>query len=284
MQRSRIAFFLLLIPILSRAVVISEIMPHPVLGGEWIELYNNSSTRIDITNWQLFDFAGNSIILKGSCISIPGFGYFVILRDSETIDILELEGYPTHIVANDWIPLNNDEDKLVLFDSYSTKVDSMAYHFTSTVEKGRSWERNIGFQSEEVGDRWGFCSEIRKHTAGKPNSLQTPHSSSDVKLWISPNPFSPDNDGVDDLTEVYFELPAVQSRISIYIFNLYGHMIRKLASNIIATSFSPVLAWDGKNDHNELQSIGRYVVVLESLDYSNGEKYVAKCTVVLARR
>src|SRR3989344_5778549 len=61
---------------------------------EWIELYNNSGTAVDITGWSLKDKANPAKLLTGS---IPAMGYFVF----------EYSG--------GW--LNNPGDTITLFDN-----------------------------------------------------------------------------------------------------------------------------------------------------------------------
>lgn len=59
-------------PIPNNTIFITEFMACPASGNEWIELFNASSSTIDVTNWQIIDAANNKKTLAGS---IPAQSY-----------------------------------------------------------------------------------------------------------------------------------------------------------------------------------------------------------------
>jgi gliding motility-associated-like protein len=83
-----------------------------------------------------------------------------------------------------------------------------------------------------------------------------------------PNPFTPNNDGVNDIVSFYFENPDNQEAV-IRIFDLRGALVRKLESGLTS--------WDGLDDSGEPAEMGVYVYQIEVGDKVEGN------TIVLAR-
>src|SRR3989338_3964298 len=83
--------FLLSIGI-SNAIVINEIMADPVADeslNEWIELYNNESASINVSNWTIGDDNDNDT-LEGGLYSnegtiIPAYGFAIITDDATRV-------------------------------------------------------------------------------------------------------------------------------------------------------------------------------------------------------
>jgi hypothetical protein len=66
-----------------------------------------------------------------------------------------------------------------------------------------------------------------------------------------PNPFR-------RMTSIRFDLP-VESRVSLYVYNLQGRLVRRLVKpDHILTPSSYHIIWDGKNDHGKLLGPGPY--------------------------
>ena len=159
----------------------------------------------------------------------------------------------------------------------------MIYQSEAARVAGRSWER-IDF--DNCGDdprNWGPCASLRGHTAGRENSLHSV-TTPVLEIGATPNPFNPDGDGRDDETHIRFSIPSPQSRITVSIFNQRGNQVRQLVSNHPAGQSSPDLIWNGRDDQGRHLPTGRYIILLEAIDSLNGEKYLARCTVVLARQ
>lgn len=87
-------------------IVINEVSPTSSI--EWVELYNSTSSPIDISGWKVVDDANHAF---GSAVpastSIPGHGYYLVSSGSSI--------------------LNNPGDKAVLLDASSSTIDTVAY-------------------------------------------------------------------------------------------------------------------------------------------------------------
>lgn len=90
-------------------ILINEFVSDPVAGeSEWIELYNHTSTSVDITDWELHEGSGTSTKkLKTVEGNLPAYGYVVITLTSSK--------------------LNNSGDVIVLFDNEKNEIDRVTY-------------------------------------------------------------------------------------------------------------------------------------------------------------
>lgn len=109
---------------LSKSIILSEVMPNPEGTDnetEWIELYNNGTTNVDLGNWSLDDEEGGSkpyIFPAGTIIEAQDF--LVITR------------------ADSKLALNNDTDEVRLFDFQGNPQDSVLYNGSP---EGQSYAR-----------------------------------------------------------------------------------------------------------------------------------------------
>lgn len=163
-------------------------------------------------------------------------------------------------------------------------VDQMSYNSAAANVKGRSWER-IDFEiNSSIQSNWGQCAATIGHTAGASNSLYVSNQLNKLSIFINPNPFSPDGDGIDDVAVISFNLPASTSRISASVYDLGAHLVRQLASNLPAVPALPTLQWNGKTDSGESLPVDRYIIFIDSLDYESGKVLSGKKVIILAQR
>ncbi|MFH1440582.1 MAG: FlgD immunoglobulin-like domain containing protein, partial [Candidatus Omnitrophota bacterium] len=79
----------------------------------------------------------------------------------------------------------------------------------------------------------------------------------------APNPFSPDNDGKDDISTIVFNL-SEDTKLSLTISDSNNNIVRKLADNQIVTVGNHSYIWDGKSDTGVLLDEGRYTAIIEA--------------------
>ncbi|MBT6144104.1 MAG: hypothetical protein HOH74_01665, partial [Gemmatimonadetes bacterium] len=79
-------------------------------------------------------------------------------------------------------------------------------------------------------------------------------------LLVRPNPFTPNGDGINDLTTVSFSLLRLTSMtpVSLRIFDLAGRLVRRVDAELAGSSASQ-LQWDGRDDNELLMPPGLYV-------------------------
>jgi hypothetical protein len=95
-----------------------------------------------------------------------------------------------------------------------------------------------------------------------------------------PSPFSPDDDGVDDVVAIRYRLRNEAALVRARVFDLDGREVRALED---ATFSGPVgqLVWDGHDAAGRPMSTGVYVVVVEGIaaETADAERYRALVTV-----
>ena len=79
-------------------------------------------------------------------------------------------------------------------------------------------------------------------------------------LRVHPNPFTPNGDGLNDLTTVSFSLLRLTTAtpVALRIFDLAGRLVRRLEVELAGSSAAQ-LQWDGRNDKDVLLPPGLYV-------------------------
>ncbi len=105
-------------------VIISEVLydaPNSDSTEEWIELYNPTSSTIDLTGWTISDNAG-TFTLSGS---IPANGFITIARDSAGFQ--GLYSFAPTLVMGSALALSNSGDRLDLKDASNNPVDFVAW-------------------------------------------------------------------------------------------------------------------------------------------------------------
>lgn len=277
-------------------LIINEVLFTPFSGGkDYIEIYNNSTQAIDLKGLSFVEYHESfkdsitefSKPFTSSFIIPPG-AYFTF---TESIDAVTLN----YIVDNpEWLfklKIPNLADKegdlaLVFFDTLT--IDRLHYYSKWSFElldskKGVSLERIKA--NSPTQDRSNWASAAAGFGYGTPtakNSQAFVEVVQDNAITISPEVFTPNQDGNDDyaLINYVFEQPGFVATVAIY--DVVGRKIKDLATKetIGAEGF---WKWDGTNYNREKAKTGMYVVLVSVFDLS-GKKKSYKKTVVLGTK
>jgi hypothetical protein len=186
------------------------------------------------------------------------------------------------------VTLNNAGDDILLFDAFGAVVDSLRYRpgwHSPLVDNphGRSLERiNPGLPSTDERN-WGTSADPAGGSPGRPNTLHTAIPVSEASLTSSPSPFSPDGDGIDDVTIIAYRLSAAFALVRIRIFDSAGRLVRILADGEPSAAAGRVV-WDGMTDRRLRARMGIYVILLEAAGSDGGDVEKVKGLVVVAAR
>ena len=230
-------------------------------------------------------------LATGTRIVHPG-ELFVLTSDSSLFTLFpnarELDPRLVTIANQSSLSLNNDGDGIALRDGIGLAIDSVAYvpswHNPGvTDQRGRSLEKIYHSLGSNDARSWSTSANAIGGTPGRRNSIYSASLPPRSRLSFSPNPFSPDGDGVEDFTIVHYELPLEVSIISMKIYDVKGRLIRRLANNEPSGSQGDIV-WDGRDDEKQKARIGIYVVLLEAINDAGGVIETAKGAVVLAAR
>lgn len=263
-------------------VVINEIMfqPQPDLC-EWLEIYNPGSHVINLRDWRISDqdTTEKRLLESHSAQIAPGM-FGVIAQDSSLFQFFSFDE-KAYIIIKDFPNLNNLSDDVFLYDPLGEVIDQIHYLQDWGNGEGVSIERIQYEISGLDSSNWSPSAAYEGMTPGFKNSVFTEIVSSTETLSVSPNPFSPDGDGFEDVTVISYLVDMTTSTINLRIYDVRGRCIRTLLGAVFSGSQGHVI-WDGLDDSGSRARMGIYIVTLEGLNGSMGQVVRGKTTVVVA--
>jgi hypothetical protein len=278
---------------LRRALIVNEIMYEPAPGMcEYVELYNRSADTVSVDGWSIADaptLSGSRSVIRfpAHMASIPPGGYLVITKDSSlSTQFAGLAGANIYICNRD-LSLGNEGDDVVLYDQTGAAIDSVHYlpvwHIASVVPDGKSLERINPDVAENNEHTWSTCVLREGGTPGKRNSIFTTVHPSSARMELSPNPFSPDGDGHEDMLGIGYTLPAGTALIRVRCFDVAGRLVRTIADRELAPSQGAIF-WNGLDDYQQRVRVGMYIILFEALDSRGNAVCTIKDVAVVAGR
>ncbi|CAG5077156.1 lamin tail domain-containing protein [Parvicella tangerina] len=274
-------------------LIINEVLFNPVTGGDdFVEIYNNSDKYIDLfgaflANWD-DGIIDNYKEIEEHRLMSPG-DFVVLTKDSADIKtnffsvgvgtFLEMSTLPTY--ANDSGTVYLVLPDSVISDQFSYDED-MHYPLIKDVD-GVSLERIDFNRSTNDETNWHSAAEnMGWGTPGLTNSQYYPGMITDDMVTLTPDVFSPDNDGVDDVLNISYALDAPGYVGNITIFDREGRVVKYVLQNELLST-DGIITWDGTNNNREKAPIGVYVVYFEVFDLNGNVSGVKKSTVVAGR-
>jgi hypothetical protein len=276
-------------------LVVNEILFNPLDGGvNFVEIYNRSNKVINLQDVLITSRDLSSGELRTIYqASINGFLIFpmeyavvttraeLVLRDYYTPNVFKFSEIST-------LPsFNNDKGNVILLNKSMEMLDEFTYdekmHYPLlTGVKGVSLER-INF-NQETNNRQNW------HSASQTVGFATPAyqnsqfnagiETTEEVIIINPDVFSPDNDGVDDLVNIYYEFEKPGFVATITIFDSRGRIVKKLATNQLLGT-NGFFSWDGTTDARQMSPLGIYLIFID-LFHADGSRKQYKKTCVLA--
>ncbi len=271
-------------------LVINEIMFDPDEdNNEFIELFNLSGASVNIGGWKITDESGNSFKLSEISFIVSPNSFYLLAADSSVVKKYNLSDNSSKNILNvSYLNLSNEGELLLLTDLKGNVIDSIRYsskwhnkNFTST--KNISLEKINPKLDGNLSSNWSSSANPIGATPGKQNSIFAVNPNSESKISVSPNPFSPDNDGFEDFTVINYKLNQNVSQVRIKIFDSRGRLVRTLVNNQPSAQNGSVI-FNGLDDNGNPLRIGIYIIFLESLNDSNGVVENLKTVVVVARK
>ncbi|MBL1213474.1 MAG: hypothetical protein HND52_08955 [Ignavibacteriae bacterium] len=272
-------------------IVINEIMFEPDTdNSEFIELFNRSSEFIELGGFTITDEAGNSYPLSNSSFILPPNEFYLLAADSSILfNYSNLNDFANKFIVDESsLGLINTGEMIMLKDLFGNTIDSVYYsddwhNQNINITKNKSLERlNPNISSNDAAN-WSTSVSAGGASPGVQNSIYTESISTAAKLSVSPNPFSPDNDGFEDFTVINYNLtqPVAQMRVKVY--DSKGRLRRTLLNNQ-PSGASGTIIFDGLDDDGNPLRIGIYILFIEALNSSSGVIDQMKEVVVVARK
>ncbi len=271
-------------------LIINEIMYDPETNNsEYVEFYNLSSEPVNIGGWKFEDENGNTNKLIETSFVIQPKEYFVLLADSSALINYNLSEYQNkNIVGATSLGLVNTGELILLKDVRGNVIDSVFYsdkwnNKNIASSKGKSLERINPSLNGNDPLNWSTSVNSIGGTPGNQNSIFAENLNQSANISVSPNPFSPDNDGFEDFAVINYNLSQATAQVRIKIFDNKGRLVRTLLNNQASGSSGSVI-FDGLDDETHALRMGIYIIFLEALNDNSGIVETIKSTVVVARR
>jgi len=271
-------------------LVVNEIMFDPDIdNSEFIEFLNLSNDSINIGGWKFEDENQNTSKLSTTSMILPSNQYFLLIADSLTVAKYNLELYPYKTVLGESsLGLVNNGELFLLKDARGNTIDSVWYsdkwhnkNFVNT--RNISLERINPRLNGNDSKNWSSSVSSNGATPANQNSIFTDNKNRANNISVSPNPFSPDNDGFEDFAIINYTLGQQTSQVRIKIYDSRGRLVRTISNNQPSGSTGSVV-FDGIGDDGTVLRIGIYIIFLEALNETEGVVETLKTTVVVARK
>ena len=275
-------------------VVINEILFNPVSGGStFVELYNRSQKAVQANDLQLSMRNANGVLSTPVALTdepfllLPGH-YLVVSRNVESViqqfgatnrsAFLQMPRMPA---------LTRESGRLVLLNKSLRVIDEVHYNSKQHADflnsgSGVSLERINPDSNSLNPDNWHTAAQTEGFgTPGRQNSqyiLSTETLPPEVS--ISPEVFSPDNNGFDDVLSISYRFDTPSLMGEVIIFDSSGRKIRHLVRQQILSA-EGTFFWDGSDDRGRKSVTGIYIIYFQAYN-SNGVRKIFKIPCVLA--
>lgn len=278
-------------------IVINEILFNPIAPGvDYVELYNNSDKIVDLSSLLLgvvkesfpnpADTTLKSIISESRWFMPRSY----VLLSTNSVIVGEQYECPTdnYVQMTSFPSYVNAGGTALLMSKEGTMIDAMAFseqmHYSLlTTTKGVALERISFDQPSMDANNWHSAAESAHFgTPGQPNSMmQLPELSTD-EVSISPDVFSPDGDGFDDVCFINYYFDEAGYTMNVYIFNVAGQQLRHLGKGELVGQEGSLI-WNGLDENGNRVPIGVYIVVTEVFGLDGRVKQFKNAVVVATR-
>lgn len=260
-------------PALPGDLIFNEILFNPRTGGsDYIELFNTSNKAIDVAGLTLLEYdvfnprdVVDSVVLKS--FVLPPKAYLVLSEDTAHVRYTYIVESPEMLIEQSIPNLNDDESIIALYLLDGSMTDSLNYH--------KSWHLELldvqdGVALERISAQGASNNRSNWHSAAKTYAYGTPTAENsqfyeeDIKgkVSVSPEVFTPNEDGYKDFCLIQYKSQGSGELISVAVYDLYGREVRLIAQNH-SVGAENTWRWNGLNNDLEKANIGIYLVVLD---------------------
>ncbi|MDR2840143.1 MAG: hypothetical protein LBV75_02600 [Paludibacter sp.] len=278
----------------------NEIMfDSPAGSQEYLEIANRSDKLIDASKlcFATRNAAGKLTTARHIPAGTYLFPHDVLAFCANPDSVSSYYNLPpeSHIVQTAWTSLNNESATVALFiteNADTVILDEFTYsakwhHSLIKNKKGVALEKINPALSSANAESWhSAATSVNYGTPGYQNS-QFRQIDSDTQnekfIRLEPSAFSPDNDGVDDLLFINYNIGASGFVANVVIYSATGVKVKQLAYNALLQS-EGYITWDGSNDRNTIANSGVYVLMFEAFNPDTGQKKSQKLPIAVSTR
>ncbi|NCU05178.1 MAG: hypothetical protein GXC73_14460 [Chitinophagaceae bacterium] len=282
-------------PVAANDVIINELLFNPATDGtDYVELYNRSNKIINLKTLLIANrnTAGSIANMRALTTADQAMfpGEYLVLSADETI--VKRQFTATNLSAflniSSMPSFPDASGNVVITDNGGLIVDELAYdekwHFALIRNReGVALERIDPNAATQNKDNWySAAKDVGYGTPSYQNSQFRLDLQVQGDVTVTPEVFSPDNDGTDDLLTISYRFAETGYVMNITVFDAGGRPVKALQRNAICSQQGN-FRWDGLNDKFQQLPMGPYVIFTEVFNLQGKVKRF-KNQVVLARR
>ncbi|ULQ51374.1 lamin tail domain-containing protein [Flavihumibacter fluvii] len=256
-------------------LVINEILfDPPIDGADYMEFYNASDKVTNLQDLQVAnrnssrEIAGKKTISAGPRYIFPG-EYIAITTDPDWLSRQYLVKDPAKIVTVEALPAwPNERGNVLLLTTDNSILDELMYaadwHFELLRNKeGVALERkDPGATTQDPSNWLSAATHAGYGTPGYSNSQFMALAGTAQNIWLEPELFTPNSDGLDDVCKISYRFDQSGFVLTTKIFDRSGMLVRTLVNNGLC-GLQGFFPWDGKDDKKKQLPPNVYIVVTE---------------------
>ena len=276
-------------------IVINEILFNPKTNGtDYVEIYNRSNKIIDLKQTYIANRSSTGVIssikqLSAESLLLFPQDFMVITEDPSIIKRDFITKNMDAFVTVPTMPsFNDDKGDAIILNAQGSITDELVYdekwHFKLIDNrKGVALERIDYNAPTQQSDNWhSAATSVGYGTPTYKNSQYKISDGVQGEVTVTPEIFSPDNDGIDDFATLNYTFPSAGYVANITVFDAAGRLVRYLQRNALC-GIKGNYRWDGLGEKNQKLPVGIYIIYTEIFNLQ-GKKKQFKNTIVLARR
>lgn len=259
----------------NRDVLISEILFNPTAGGvDFIEVYNNSDSVIDLNDMQLSD--GKNTIILNKTIALKNNNCYVHPKEyrvltTNSTDILEHYYVPNknHLIQSTSLPsMPDDKGSIFIQNEFGEVIDQLeydkSYHLKWLEEvEGRSLERKQFAEETNVKENWSSATDNvgRATPTGKNSQYVKNGKEKELKFWLSKEVLNPVKNSSENQLEINYNIEEDAIFTNVKLFSISGAFLGEIITGRSIRN-SGYLTWD-MSTNGQLIRAGTYILVIE---------------------
>ncbi len=280
-----------------RDVIINELLSDPVSGGSrFVELYNRSEKVIDLKTLVLsFGGVEQGIPLEATPLSNEGYLMFPGDHLAFTVSPRNILGdynspFPDGIIMVPDLPVFDEDSGTIMLARKEdlALIDVVHYqkemHYPLLITReGVSLERLNPDRSSEDKTNWHSAAEnVGYATPAYLNSHGSGSLIDEEEIKVTPEIFSPDNDGLNDIVNIEFSIHETNITGTVSVYDSRGRRIVVLANNVLLSS-REIFSWNGMTVERQKAPMGYYIIIAEMIK-PDGTVIRKKATTFLSGR
>jgi len=271
-------------------LVINELLYQPLSGeAEYVELYNNSESMIELADYHIVRWVGDSL---GKHYPLPHFnllphGYVLLTKEVASVTANYTVHSSSNLLECDLPTYPNAGGSVIVATADSSVVDRLDYtpsmHSRLLRDKaGVSLERRSADRPTDDAGNWFSASSTAGYgTPGYANSQSTEWLVEETSFGFSSTLLSPDGDGYQDELMITYRLDDNDLAARAEVYTARGLRVHRLMNNELLGTHG-TLVWNGCDDNGTPLPEGQYVILI-TLYNTQGAQQTLRRRVALVR-